>query len=62
MLELDAGERGPLLMGQLMLRLFSSDHCVALYFDLGVGNGHHGDRDESAAREIIADDFTADLR
>jgi hypothetical protein len=36
------------------LRLFSSNRRIALYLDLGVGNGQGGDGDQSTAREIVA--------
>src|SRR5258708_32767585 len=42
--------------------LFASDHCIALYFDLSARNGQRGDCDESAAWEIVAEYFPADLR
>ena len=42
--------------------LFPSNNRVALYFDLGVGDGQRSDCDESAAWEIIAEHFSADLR
>src|ERR1700722_13821097 len=44
------------------LLLFAADHRIALYFELGLRDGQRGDRDESAAGEIVAEYLTADLR
>src|ERR1019366_3531254 len=43
-------------------KLFASDYRKTLYFDFSFRNGQRGDRDESAAREIVAEYLPADLR